>query len=222
MAKPKRHFVVLGLGTFGGALAVRLAENGCRVTGVDIEPSLVAALKDKLYEAVIANATERSAVEQLGLGEADAVFISLGEDLSPSLLATLHAKEFGAKRIFVKGLSEEHGKILRSLGVERVVFPEIEIARTLADQMTWPNVLDYVPIDPEHSVVEITVPDSLAGTTLMEADLRRRFNIWVIGIKDVLTGNFHMFPDPGFRFNEDQLMVVVGKLDDLNKFREFK
>jgi len=213
---------VLGLGTFGGALAVRLAENGCRVTGVDIEPSLVAALKDKLYEAVIANATERSAVEQLGLGEADAVFISLGEDLSPSLLATLHAKEFGAKRIFVKGLSEEHGKILRSLGVERVVFPEIEIARTLADQMTWPNVLDYVPIDPEHSVVEITVPDSLAGTTLMEADLRRRFNIWVIGIKDVLTGNFHMFPDPGFRFNEDQLMVVVGKLDDLNKFREFK
>jgi trk system potassium uptake protein TrkA len=220
MARQKKHFIVLGLGTFGGALAVRLAENGCRVTGVDVDPSLVDALKGKLYEAVIANATERAAMEQLGVGEADAVLISLGEDLSPSLLATLHAKDFGAKRIIVKGLSTEHGKILHALGVERVVFPEIEIARTLADQMTWPNVLDYVPIDPEHSVVEITVPDSLVGRTLLEADLRRRYNIWVVGVKDALTGTFHMFPDPQFRFNDDQLMVVLGRQDDLIRFRE--
>ncbi|MCI0492361.1 MAG: TrkA family potassium uptake protein [Planctomycetes bacterium] len=222
MAKPKRHFVVLGLGTFGGALALHLAENGCRVTGVDMDQTLVEALKDKLYEAVIANATERSAVEQLGMAEADAVFISLGEELSLSLLATLHAKEAGARRIIVKGLSDEHGKILRSLGVERVVFPEIEIARSLADQMTWPNVLDYVPIDPEHSVVEITLPESLAGTTLMEADLRRRFNIWVVGVKDVLSGKFQMFPDADFRFNEDQLLVMIGKQEDLNRFRELR
>ncbi len=222
MAKPKRHFIVLGLGTFGGALALHLAENGCRVTGVDMDQTLVEALKDKLYEAVIANATERSAVEQLGMAEADAVFISLGEELSLSLLATLHAKEAGARRIIVKGLSDEHGKILRSLGVERVVFPEIEIARSLADQMTWPNVLDYVPIDPEHSVVEITLPESLAGTTLMEADLRRRFNIWVVGVKDVLSGKFQMFPDADFRFNEDQLLVMIGKQEDLNRFRELR
>jgi trk system potassium uptake protein TrkA len=222
MAKPKRHFVVLGLGTFGGALALHLAENGCRVTGVDMDQTLVEALKDKLYEAVIANATERSAVEQLGMAEADAVFISLGEELSLSLLATLHAREAGARRIIVKGLSDEHGKILRSLGVERVVFPEIEIARSLADQMTWPNVLDYVPIDPEHSVVEITLPESLAGTTLMEADLRRRFNIWVVGVKDVLSGKFQMFPDADFRFNEDQLLVMIGKQEDLNRFRELR
>jgi len=222
MPAPKRHFIVLGLGTFGGALATRLAENGCRVTGVDVNPALVESLKDKLYEAVIANATERSVVGQLGIAEADAVFISLGEELSPSLLATLHVKEAGAKRIFVKGLTDEHGKILRSLGVERVVFPEIEIARSLADQMTWPNVLDYVPIDPEHSVVEITVPDSISGTTLMEADLRRRFNIWVIGVKDALTGKFHMLPGPEFRFTPDQMLVLMGKQDDLNRFRELK
>ena len=114
------------------------------------------------------------------------------------------------------------GKLLRSLGVERVVFPEIEIARSLADQMTWPNVLDYVPIDPEYSVVEITVPDSLAGTTLFESDLRRRYNIWVIGIKDALTGKFQMFPDPEFRFTQDQLLVVVGKQDGLKNLRELQ
>jgi len=222
MAAVRRHYVVLGLGTFGSALAVRLTENGNRVTGVDVDQSLVEAYKDKLYEAVIADASDRLAIDQLEIASADAVFISLGEELGPSLLATLHVKEAGARRIIVKGLTNEHGKILRALGVERVVFPEIEIARTLADQITWPNVLDYVPIDPEHSVVEITVPAALAGETLMEADLRRRFKIWVIGIKDALTGKFHMFPGPDFRFNEDQLLVVVGKQEDLNRFRELK
>ena len=222
MAKPRRHFVVLGLGTFGGALAIRLAENGCRVTGVDVNPILVDSLKDKLYEAVIADATDRAAVEQLGLAEADGVFISLGEDIAPSLLATLHAREVGAKRIMVKGLTDEHGKILRSLGVERVVFPEIEIARTLADQVTWPNVLDFVPIDPEHSVVEMTVPDSIVGETLQEADLRRRFDIWVVGIKDALTGKLHVLPGPDFRLSDDQMLILVGKHDNLNRFRELR
>ena len=220
MAKHKKHFVVMGLGTFGGALAIRLTKNGCRVTGVDRDPVIVEALKDELYEAVIANVTDRAPVEQLGLPETDAVFISLGEDLSPSLLATLHAREAGARRIIVKGLTEEHGKILQSLGVERTVFPELEIARSLADRMTWPNVLDYVPIDPEYSVVEMTVPENIAGSTLQEADLRRLYNIWVIGIKDMLTGKFQMFPDPQFRFNPDQLLVIVGKQDDLKRFRE--
>jgi len=88
--------------------------------------------------------------------------------------------------------------------------------------MTWPNVLDYVPIDPEHSVVEMTVPDSIMGETLLEADLRKRFNIWVIGVKDVLTGKFHMLPGPDLRFNDNQLLVLMGKKDDLNRLREFK
>ena len=222
MANQRKHFVVLGLGSFGTALARRMSENGCRVTGVDRDRTRVEALKGGLYEAAIGDVTQRATVEQLSLADVDAVFVSLGEDLAPSLLAALYAKESGARRIIVKGLTEDHGKLLRSLGVERVVFPEIEIARSLADQMTWPNVLDYVPIDPEYSVVEITVPDSLAGTTLFESDLRRRYNIWVIGIKDALTGKFQMFPDPEFRFTQDQLLVVVGKQDGLKNLRELQ
>jgi trk system potassium uptake protein TrkA len=70
--------------------------------------------------------------------------------------------------------------------------------------------------------VEITVPDSLTGSTLLEADLRRRFNIWVIGVKDALTGKFHMLPGPDLRFTDDQMLVLVGKQDDLMRFRELK
>lgn len=219
MANGKKHFVILGLGTFGTALATQLSQNGCRVTGVDRDRANVESLKNVLYEAVIANATDRSVIEELSLGAVDAVVVSVGESLSQSLLAALHAKECGAKRIIVKGLSQEHGKILSAIGVERVVFPEIEMARSLADRMTWPNVLDYVPIDPEHSVVEMTVPASLAGKTLQEADLRRRYSIWIVGIKDALTGQLHMFPEAEFKLTEDQMLLVIGKQISLNEFR---
>jgi len=223
MAK-KKHFVVLGLGSFGSALAKRLCHNGCRVTGVDADEEQVELLKDSLYEAVIADVTERKSLEELSLADADAVFISLGEnqEMTPSILAALHARELGARRVIVKGLSKEHGKILKLLGVERVVFPEIEIATEMADRMTWPNVLDFMPIDPEYSFVEIAVPESLAGRSLREADLRRLYNVWVIGIKDAMTGQLELFPEPDYRFGADQLLVVVAKQEDLNRLREVK
>ena len=220
----KKRFVVLGLGSFGSALAERLSNNGCRVTGVDVNRDRVEALKEVLYEAVVGDATARDVLVDLSLDACDAAFISLGEreNITPSVLATLHCRELGAKRIIVKGLTQDHAKILDALGVERVVFPETEIAVSLADRVTWPNVLDFMPIDPEYSFVEVTIPDSMIGLTLREADLRRLYNISVIGIKDVMTGKLALFPDPDFSFGVDQLMVVVARESELKRFREVK
>lgn len=169
-----RHFVVIGLGTFGRALAERLCQNHCRVTGMDANAMRVEELKDVLYEAVIGDATDREALQHLPLKYANGVFISLGEDITRSLLATLHCKELGANRIIVKGVTDEHGKILSRLGVERVVYPEIEIARQTADRYTWPNVVDFLPIDPEYSFVEMAVPETFTGKTLQQINLRRK------------------------------------------------
>jgi len=219
MAETKR-FVVVGLGSFGTALATRLHKNDCRVTGLDQRKERVEALKNELYEAVIGDATEREVLEHLNLRDAHAVFISLGENIARSLLATLHCKELGARRIIVKGVTKEHGKLLKHLGVERVVFPEIEVATELADRMTWPNILDFLPIDPDYSIVEIAVPESWSGQTLAEANLRRRYNVWVVGLKDVLSGKLEIFPDADFRLNSSQLLLVVGRQTDLNRLRE--
>ncbi len=221
MAK-QRRFIVLGLGSFGRALATQLCKNDMRVTGVDGDKERVDDLKHLLYESVIADCTDRAALKQLSLNEAETVFISLGESIEPSLLAALHARELGARRIVVKGVTEDHGKLLKHLGVERVVFPEIEAAQELADQATWPNVLDYLPIDPDYSLVELAVPASVAGQSLREADLRRRFNVWVVGIKDALTGKLEIFPEADFQLNEDQLLLMIGKQEDLKRIREFK
>lgn len=221
MAETKR-FVVIGLGSFGTALATRLHENECRVTGLDLRRDRVEELKDRLHEAVIGDATDRDTLQQLGLRDAHAVFISLGEDITHSLLAALHCKELGARRVIVKGVTEEHGKILKHLGVERVVFPEIEVARELADRMTWPNVLDFIPIDPDYSIAEMAVPDSLSGMALKDTNLRQRYNVWVLAVKDALAGKLEVFPGGDFRLREDQLLLVVGKQMDLNRLGELR
>lgn len=215
-----KKFIMLGMGTFGSALATKLAANGCQVTGVDAKRERLDLLKNVLHEAVIGDSTDREVLENLPIRDATAVFISLGETISQSLLATLHVKELGARNVIVKGVTKEHGKILEHLGVDRVVFPEEEVARELADRMTWPNVLDYLPIDPEYSVAEVAMPSSLSGKTLAEANLRSRIGVHVMGIKDVMKGKFEMFPDGKTRLLEDQVLLVVGREKEIAALRE--
>jgi len=217
---PVKKFIMLGMGTFGSALATKLAANGCQVTGVDQRRERLDLLKNVLHEAVIGDSTDREVLENLPIRDATAVFISLGETISQSLLATLHVRELGARNVIVKGVTKEHGKILEHLGVDRVVFPEEEVARELADRMTWPNVLDYQPIDPEDSVAEDAMPSSLSGKTLAEANLRSRIGVHVMGIKDVMKGKFEMFPDGKTRLLEDQVLLVVGREKEIAALRE--
>lgn len=211
---------MLGMGTFGTALARKLAANGCQVIGVDSCRERLEAVKNEIHECVIGDCTDREVLENLPLRDVSAVFISLGETISLSLLATLHVKELGARQVIVKGVTKEHGKILEHLGVDRVVFPEEEVARQLADKMTWPNVLDFLPIDPDYSVAEVAMPGSLAGKTLAEANLRTAIGVHVMGIKDVLSGKFEMFPDGRRKLMDDQVLLVVGRADELQALRE--
>jgi trk system potassium uptake protein TrkA len=219
MADSKR-FMVIGLGSFGTALAARLARNGGRVTGIDADRMRVEALKEILYEAIIADATDREALQHLPVSAVEAVFISLGEDITRSILAALHCLDLNARNVIVKGVTREHGKILRKMGVDRVIFPETEIAEQLADRMTWPNVIDFLPIGEDYNFVEVAAPDSLHGKTLQEINLRRRFGVWVVGVKDAMTGKLEMFPDGLYRFGIDQILLVVGKAADVARLKE--
>lgn len=218
--KDNTRFIVLGLGSFGTAVAKRLSENGRRVTGVDSSERQVEALRDVLYEAVVGDVTDRETLRELILPSAEAVIISLGEQIERSILSALHVKELGARSIYCKGVTPDHGKILKALGVERVIFPEQEMAYQLADAFTWPNVLASLQLDSEHSILELAVPDSLVGKTLQEADLRRRCGVSIIAVKDALRGELLGVPDGAFRLSDDQILLVLGAKPGLRKFRE--
>lgn len=221
-SEDKKAFIVLGMGSFGSAMAAQLADNGCRVIGVDQRKERLEAVKTKIHESIVADVTDREVLRNLPIAEANAIVISLGENITRSLLATLHVKELQARKIIVKGVTKEHGKILKHLGADQVVFPEEERARQLAEQLTWPNVIDYLPIDKDYLVVEVTVPESLVGKTLAEANLRNRLGVHVIGVKDVMTGKFSALPDGQTRLLEEQMLVVVGQEKDLFQLREMR
>ncbi len=215
-----RHVICLGLGTFGAAVAERLAVDKVRVTGVDSDEERVAELQDTLYEALVADATDRRTLEQLPVDKADAVVVSLGEDFTASILACLHLKEMKARRVICKAISRDHEKILKRLGVDKTVFPEVERARSLADEIAWPNVLQQLMLGAGHMLAQITVPKSLEGKTLQQADLRRRYGINVIAVKDtVFDTDFRFNPDPQTELREEQVLLVVGTPEAIEKFR---
>ncbi len=211
------RYIVLGLGTFGSAVARRLHEHKCRVTGVDCSEQRVEQLKEVLYEAVVADVTQREALEQLSVHEAAAVFVGLGEHFERSILTALHLKELGAKNILVKGVTHEHGRVLEKLGVDRVIYPEEEVARHWADRLVWPNVLDFLPIDPDYSVIELAVPASLNNKKLSEAGLRRKYGVTVLAVKDALMDRLDLLPGGDYKLNEDHKMLVIGKKEDLER-----
>ncbi len=221
MQKPK-HLVILGLGSFGAALAERAHQNGCRITGVDASEERVDDLKHLLREAVIADVTDRDSLAQLPLATADSVVISLGERYEQSILCALHVKELGARRVLAKGVTPAHGRILKKLGVDQVIFPETEAAMYWADKETWTNVIDFLPIDPEYGLVELAAPSTLHGQTLLEADIRRQYGVHIIGVKDVLHSKMTLVPPADFRMNDDQLLLVIGPKPALDRFRALK
>jgi trk system potassium uptake protein TrkA len=220
--KRQKHLVVLGLGSFGAALAQRAHQNGCRVTGADASEERVEELKSVLHEAVIADVTDRDSLAQLPLTAADSVVISLGERYEQSILCALHVKELGARRILAKGVTPAHGRILRKLGVDQVIYPETEAAIYWADKETWTNVVDFLPIDPEFGLVELVVPPSFHGKTLLETNIRQKYGVHVIGIKDVMLSKMTLVPPADFKMNDEQLLLVIGSKDALEKFRTIK
>jgi trk system potassium uptake protein TrkA len=216
-----RHVIVLGLGTFGAAIARRLTENGCRVTGVDSHEERVAELQDVLFAALVADVTDRRTLEQLPIEKADAVVLSLGEDFARSILASLHLLELRARRIVAKVVSPEHEKILKKLGVHDTIFPEVEIARQWADRLTWPNILEELALGAGQIMAQMSVPGSLCGKTIREANLRAKHGITVLGLKNTVTDTEFVFnPPPDTVLNEDQILLVVGQRDNIERFRE--
>ena len=101
-----------------------------------------------------------------------------------------------------------------------MIFPEIEIAEDLADRVTWTNVIDLLPIDPEYSFMEVASLDSFAGKTLQELNIRQRYGVWVVGVKDSLTGKLSMLPTGDFKLGADQILLVIGKQENLKDLRE--
>ena len=212
----KRKFCVIGVGNFGFHVAAALFEDGHEVVAVDTDREKVQAVRDHCTYALQGDAAQRGFLEANGLREMDAVVVSTGERSHLSTLITLYLSEMKVPSILVKALDEDHGRILRSVGATQLIFPEKDMARKVASNLSRPNVLEYIALAAEYSLTENIPPLHFVGKTLVELDLRRRFNVNVVAIRDVMRNRFIPVPTPDYRIKDSDLLLMIGKTSDLD------
>jgi trk system potassium uptake protein TrkA len=179
----KRTFAVVGLGRFGFAMATTLTELGHEVIGIDSDEEKVARISDHVAQAVQLDATDERALRASGIQDVDVAVISIGERIESSLLVVMLVKELGIPTIIAKATTALHGRILEKLGVSRVVFPERDMAIRVAHSLVVPNVLDYIELSRDFSIVEMPAPRAFVGRTLRELALRTSYGLTLIAIK---------------------------------------
>lgn len=213
------QYVVIGLGNFGFSAAVSLAARGNEVLVIDSNAKRIEKIKDFVTEAIIADAKEKDVLKEFIQPEVDAVIVNLGDTIESSALATLYLKELGVKHIVVKAVEEIHGTILSKIGANEIINPEKDSAERLAEKLTSPNIIENIPLMPEYSIVEIAVPDRFAGKSLKELQLRKKYNIEVIAVKDVLMNKTTMIPNADYKLLPDNILVILSRKDDLERFK---
>jgi len=211
--------VVVGLGIFGYNIAKDLYESGMEVIAIDKNKEMIQKIKDHSTKAILADATDKSLLEAIGIQEDDIVIVSFGEDLAASTLLTLHLKELHVKNIIVKAPNEDHLRILERVGATEVIIPEKEMARKVAKSLISPNVLDFLPLSQEYTISEIAPPPSFLGKTIGEIQLRKKHHIGVIASRDVLTDQIQMIPSADFLIKDSDILVVIGKEQDINRLK---
>lgn len=179
----KRSFAVIGLGRFGAAMATTLSQLGHEVIGIDGSDDRVNALADQVSQTVRLDATDERALRAAGIQDVDVAVVSIGENIEASLLVVTLLRELGIQQIVAKAVTPLHGRILEKLGVTRVVFPEREMAVRVAHSLVIPNVLDYIELSGDISIVEVPAPQEFVGKTLRDIGLRAKYGLTTIAIK---------------------------------------
>jgi trk system potassium uptake protein len=214
----KKEFVVIGLGRFGGSIVRSLTDQGMEVMAIDQDEDKVNEFSSIASHAVVADSTDESVLKSLGIRNFDHVIVAIGDDIQSSVLTTLMLKEIGVKKITVKAQNDYHEKVLRKIGANQVVHPERDMGRRIAHNIISNNVLDYLELSDEHSIVEIVANEHLSGNSLIDLDIRAQFGINIVAIKrekDIIVS-----PQADEQIRVGDILIVIGADTDISRFEK--
>ena len=214
-----KRFAVIGLGNFGFHAAKALYEDGNEVVAIDTDRARVQAIDHFATEAVVLDATDKDSLKALGLNEMDGVIVSTGTKISVSILNCLHLNEMGVKKILAKALDEDHAKILKKVGASEIIHPERDMARRVSRGLSRPNVLDFIPLSEDFDLVQVGPPRDFIGKSLKELNLRARYNVHIIAVKEIVPDNFILAPPAGFVIKDSDILIMLGKTEHINKIK---
>lgn len=215
MAKRNRSFAVVGLGAFGSTVATELARFGNRVVGIDIDERRVSLLTSTLTSALIMDATDEAALREAGIDNYDVALVAIGSNLEASILTAMTLKLIGIETLWVKASSRTHHRILAKLGVDRVIQPEQEMGRHIAQMLNNPVLQDYVSLGNGYSVVNIVVPKRLEGRELSSLGLGTVHDLRLLG---VMRGTEFRHSTEETLLETDDKLILLGKRGELRSF----
>lgn len=211
----KKQYAVIGMGRFGLSVATALSGMGFDVLAVDSDEQRTQEVSNVVTHAVTADSTEEEALRTLGIRNFDVVVVAIGEDIQASILTTLILKDIGGPLIVVKAQNELHGKVLNKIGADKVIFPERDMGLRVAHHLTSPNILDYIELSEEYSIVELRATRAMLGQNLKELNIRANFGCNVMAIKRGTKMNIS--PSASDRLVDGDILVIVGEKNDLKK-----
>lgn len=210
----KKQFVVIGLGRFGSAIATTLYSLGNDVLVIDKNEDLIQDIASEVTHAVQADATDENALKSLGIRNFDVAIISIGGDIQSSVMATLLLRELGVKYIIAKGNGELHAKVLYKIGADRVVLPEKDMGVRVAHNIISSSILDYIELSSDYSIMEVKAFEDWVGKDLKSLNLRKKYGINVIAIKNGEKINLNPAADD--KVCKDNVIVAIGSAEALN------
>jgi trk system potassium uptake protein TrkA len=232
-SKVPKQFVVVGAGRFGSSVALTLSKSGCEVTVVDKDRDRVQRLSDYVSTAIQLDATDEKALKSIGIEGVDVAVVSIGEQMEASILVTMALKEMGIETVVAKALTESHGKILSRVGADKVVFPERDMGVRLANALLHPSLLEHIEVSPGYNIAEFEAPKALWGKSIVESAVRVRYGVQIVALKrsrpsldkagqSVLEEDVDLIPAAETTINKGDTILVIGKEENVRKFRNLK
>ncbi len=217
-----KKFAVIGIGKFGFHAAKALYEDGNEVVAIDSDKGRAQAVDAYCTEAIVLNSTNKEALRALGLENMDGVIVSTGTKISTSILICLYLQEIGVKKILVKALDEDHEKILKRVGATEIIHPERDMAIRISNSLSRPNVLDFIPLSDEFDLIQVGPPREFIGKSLKEINLRAKYNVHIIAIKELVPENFLLVPPASFVIKDSDILIMLGKSIDIKQIKSLK
>ncbi len=215
--KEKNIYGIIGLGRFGMALALELAEAGADLIVLDNEEEKVRELREYTENAFVVRNLEKKTLIETGIQNCDIAIVGIGEQLDLSILTTLNLVSLGIPHVIAKATGSEHGQILEKLGAE-VVYPEHDMAIRLAHRLEAARVLDYIQLSEQLNISKLIVPASMIGKSVQEINVRGRFGVNIIAIEN--GGAVCESITPDYAFKQGDILFLSGKKEGLDRLSE--
>jgi trk system potassium uptake protein len=207
--------LVVGLGRFGGQVAVSLNRLGHDVLAIDEDELLVQRWSDRLPHVVQADATDEDALRQLGVEEIERAIVGIGTDIEASVLTVLALNDLGVREIWAKAITAKHGKILDAVGADHVIYPEAAMGERVAHLITG-RMLDFIEFDDGYAIAKVRAPAEAVGKTLADSALRTKYGATVVGVK--MTGSDFSYARPETMVYGGALLIVAGETPKVQRF----